>query len=105
MTLLSDEQHDSLLRFRGMVTLAIAELSDSISTGLMSDSKTAVYNVIQAADELVLPDELNHQLQSLVHSAWHGVAAGDGISSDVYTRAAVAIQELGKLDRMIEANL
>lgn len=84
--------------FQTRLNRAIAELSDSISTGYMSDSKSMVYGLVTLAPHLPLPALLLADVIKHTEDAW-SCAISD---SDVYQRAGSAIGELGVVARLLE---
>jgi hypothetical protein len=100
---IQQSQWDGLNGFRELVKQANYELADSFETGRMSDSKTAVFNVMNASETLNLPEELLSQFQDLGRAAWHGAVSGNGESSDVYARAGAAIAVIGQIEKLIDS--
>ncbi|GEM_PF-6438404 len=84
--------------FQARLNRTIAELSDSISTGYMSDSKSMVYGLMTLAPHLPLPVLLLADVIKHTEEAW-SCATGDG---DVYQRAGSAVGELGVVARLLE---
>lgn len=99
MHTLNDSQLGELRKFLALTKEASRELGDSFSTGLMSDSKSAVYAVKTAAAELDMPEELASQLQQMAEDSWQGAVS----MGEVYTRAGSAIGAIGRLQRLIES--
>lgn len=97
------QQWDALDNFRQLVKQASCELADSIETGMMSDAKTAVFKVREASKSLDLPEALASQFEELGRAAWRGVSSGDGVNTDVYTRASTAIGVIGEIERLLNS--
>ena len=97
--MLTENQQILLRKFLDLIKLANDELADSFDTGNMSDSKSAVYDVLTAAESLELPDDLAVPLRKMAHVAWNG-ASGMG---DVYSRAGNAIHAIGNLQKYAAA--
>jgi hypothetical protein len=88
----------ALTSFIKKIDDAISELGDSIKSDLMSDSKSAVYDVERAGEALPLPPAILSNICSMTMAAWSSVVG----SGDVYQRASRTIAELGKSRRHIE---
>lgn len=69
---LSDVQWAGLREFNKLVEAANYELADSFETGRMSDSKTAVFDMREAANALDLPDILASELRQMAQESWRG---------------------------------
>lgn len=100
---IEQQQWDGLDNFRQLVTQASCELADSIETGMMSEAKTAVFKVREATQTLDLPEELAARFAELGRAAWRGVTSGDGVTTDVYTRASTAIGVIGQIERLLDS--
>jgi len=98
---LDDRQIAELHKLRDLADAAYLELDESYSTGLISDSKSAVFAVMTAADAIDLPTILASEVRQLARESWEG-AVGMG---EVYERAGKAIAAIGKLQRLIESFL
>lgn len=103
MFTIKQQQWNGLDNFRELVKQASYELAGSIETGMLSDAKTAVFKVREASKTLDLPKELAAQLEELGSAAWRGVTSGDGVNSDVYTRASTAIGVIGDIERLLDS--
>lgn len=103
MFTVEQQQWEGLDNFRELVKQASCELADSIETGMMSDSKTAVFKVREASKTLDLPEELASQFEELGRVAWRGITSGDGVNTDVYTRASTAIGVIGQIERLLDS--
>lgn len=103
MYAIQQQQWDGLDSFRKLVHQAVLELDESFETGRMSDSKTAVYNVMKASEQLDLPEEIAQQFEDLGRMAWRGATSGDGENSDVYARAGAAIGVIGKIEKLLDS--
>jgi hypothetical protein len=95
---LDEQQKTALRKFLALAKAAFLELDDSISTGLMSDSKSAVFDMRTAADALAVPEEIASDLRRLAHDSWSGVTS----SGDAYDRSARAIGPIGEMHRLLE---
>lgn len=102
MTILTNEQQASLQALSALSRSAFVDLSDSLDTTNMSDSKSSVYALREATNALQLPDELNTQFQAIGEEAWKGVCSSSG---DTYARCAKALAALGKLDTLMASVL
>ena len=96
---LTDNQWAQLRAFNELVKTARLELVDSLQSDLMSDSKSAVLAVKNAADSLDLPSEMAQDLRRLAGEAWTGIVMGAG----VYSRAGKAIGAMGEIQERIES--
>ncbi len=99
---LNEQQKAALRRLLALADAAFRELDDSISTGLMSDSKSAVYAMREAAEALAgesaVPGELAAELLRLAQASWSGVTS----SGDAYERSSRAIAPIGDMERLVE---
>ena len=103
---LTDKQWAQLRAFNELVKAARLELVDSLHSDLMSDSKSAVLAVKNAADSLDLPSdsldlpsEMAQDLRRLAGEAWTSIVMGAG----VYSRAGKAIGAMGEIQERIES--
>ncbi len=98
MQSLSEEQWEELRKFNRLVKTADYELSDTFETGRMSDSKSAVFDMREAANALDLPDAIASELRQMAQESWQGALSSGG---DVYARAGKAIAAVGKIERFL----
>lgn len=91
-------QQEYLDEVLGLCADASCELSDSICTGRMSDSKSSVYAISTALDgDKVIQLGLPASLSAIANKAWSCVTTG----GDSYSRAASALGQVGILERSI----
>lgn len=95
----SENQQVLLRKILDLIKQAHNEPADSFDTDRMSGSKSAVYDVMTAAEAPELPDDLATPLRAMAQVAWDG-ASGTG---DVYGRAGGAIHAIGKLQKYVRA--
>ncbi len=95
---LDETQWEQLRNFNKLVSLADYELSDTFDTGRMSDSRSAVFAVMNAADALNLPEEIAAELRAMAHDSWQGALSSGG---DVYARAGNAIAAIGRIQNFL----
>ncbi|HKB59728.1 MAG TPA: hypothetical protein VKC56_06730 [Gallionellaceae bacterium] len=94
---LSVEQVAGLRRLFALAESAFRELDDAMGSGLMSDAKSAVFAMMEAAEALALPDDVAAELRRLATLSWQGVTG----SGDAYERTSRAIGAIGDLERVI----
>lgn len=99
MCRLTEQQARDLGQYRKLLQVAIDELSDSLHTDYMSDSKHAVFKVIRATENLALPNAVTEKLKSMSKEA---LAAAIG-SGDVFDRAGKAIAAIGRIQAYLQA--
>jgi hypothetical protein len=99
MPQLNEQQLLDLRRLRDLSRTAFIDLHDSIGSGMMSDSKSSVYAVMQAAKALDMSDEVAAPLRQAAHEAWQGAVS----IGEAYDRAAQALAAIGNLQRAIAA--
>lgn len=97
MKTLSDTDKTALQDLFKLSNSACEDLYDSIDTGLMCDSKSAVHAVLKAVETLPLPEEITTPLHTIALEARQGVASAD----DTYHRCAKALAALGRLEKLI----
>ncbi len=95
---LTSSQNEYLDKVLSLCTEASCDLSDSISNGRMSDSKSSVFAIKTALNaektsQMALPSSLSE----IANEAWSCVISG----GDTYSRAASAIGQVGILERAI----
>ncbi|EDY86815.1 hypothetical protein GP5015_42 [gamma proteobacterium HTCC5015] len=79
------------------------ELSDSMSTGNFSDSKSALYALLKHTKKLSLTDpSLHHELKALSQSCWNAMYRFHEGGDSVYAKAGRCIHEVGKLETRVK---
>lgn len=97
-TFLDDQEAKFLSDYLVLLQHARGELADSLGTGYMSDSKSAVYALSKALESFPLSDpSLGDDLARMADAAWSAVTA----PNSTHERAGVSLDEVVKLDRFV----
>ena len=96
MQQLNENQWMALGKFYGLVKAATYELDESLYTGNLNNSRSAIHALWQAADQLDLPDGLMQSLRMLaVKSLQHTEQGGNALQRA--NLACCPIDEMGLL--------